>query len=97
VKYVKTSWRHDFDDEPVLIYSELDEDGYESRKVEVFRDGRSEWSDENHQTDDIGLSEIPFPGADEIAAHPEFDVEEIALTEFERVWGESQDCSRVTG
>jgi hypothetical protein len=97
VRYVKTSWHHAFDDEPVLIYSELDEDRYETRKVEVFRDGRSEWCDENHQTDSIGLSEIPFPTADEVSALPEFDVEEISSTEFERVWADSQDSSRVTG
>jgi hypothetical protein len=94
VRYVKTSWRHDFDDEPVLIYSELDEDSYETRKVEVFRDGRSEWSDENHQTDNIGLSEIPFPSATEISALSEFDVEEIASKEFEQVWEGAQGSAR---
>ncbi|MDH6125835.1 hypothetical protein [Kitasatospora sp. GP82] len=87
MRYVKVAWHHDFDDEPVLYLSELGEDGYETRKVQVFRDGRSEWADEDHETAGVGLSEIAFPPVSEIAAQPEFDAEEISSTEFEQAWG----------
>ena len=37
--YVLTEWDHDLDDEPCLIYSELDDGRMERRKVEFFRNG----------------------------------------------------------
>ena len=35
--YVLLEWDHDLDDEPYLVYSELDEKRMERRKVEFFR------------------------------------------------------------
>ncbi|WP_181138938.1 DUF6881 domain-containing protein [Streptomyces sp. Ru72] len=46
VWYLKVIWHHDFPDEPVGILSEVGEDRYEVRKVEVFRGGRLDWADE---------------------------------------------------
>ncbi len=40
MKYIKVKWLHSHPDEPVLLYSELDKDRWETRKVEVFADGR---------------------------------------------------------
>ncbi|GAB3812102.1 DUF6881 domain-containing protein [Micromonospora zhanjiangensis] len=86
MRYVKVSWQHDFDNEPVLYLSELDDGGYEARKVEFFRDGAADWADETRETETIGLSDVPFPTAEEIAAHSEFKVEEISSVEFEQAW-----------
>ena len=91
MRYVKVAWHHDFEDEPVLYFSELGEDGYETRKVQVFRNGRSEWADEGHETGSVGLSEIPFSSVEEISSREEFDAMEISVGEFERVWASS--CS----
>lgn len=93
MRYVKVAWHHDFPDEPVLFFSELGEDGYEIRKVQVFRDGRSEWADESHETASVGLSEIPFPPVEEISSQEEFDAEEISADEFEGVWMNSRGDS----
>ena len=38
--YLKVKWNHSFSDEPVLLYSELDRERWEVRKVEVFPGGR---------------------------------------------------------
>jgi hypothetical protein len=38
--YLKLIWHHEFIDEPTWLYSELDENRYEVRKVEVFKDGQ---------------------------------------------------------
>jgi hypothetical protein len=38
--YFKCKWNHAYRDEPVLLYSELDEERWETRKVEIFRDGK---------------------------------------------------------
>jgi hypothetical protein len=68
VRCVKVTWEHDFADDPVLYLSEFGGDGYETRKVQFYRDGRSEWADESHETANVGLSEIPFPSLEEISS-----------------------------
>ncbi|WP_353885443.1 DUF6881 domain-containing protein [Acinetobacter bereziniae] len=36
MQYLKVEWMHDFLDEPIFLYSELDKNRNELRKVEVF-------------------------------------------------------------
>jgi hypothetical protein len=84
--YVKVHWDHGFADEPVELFSELGEDRYEVRKVDVYRDGRADWADAGRETDAIGLAEVPFPGLGEINAQPEFHAEVITAAEFEAAW-----------
>ena len=86
MQYVKVQWHHEFPDDPIAYYSELDDDRYETRKVQIYRDGHMEWADTGHETDTAGLSEIAFPPLDEIAADPEFTPEEIDAQQFEEVW-----------
>ncbi|POX59752.1 hypothetical protein C3492_31215 [Streptomyces sp. Ru62] len=87
MRYVRVAWSHDLEDEPVLYLSELGEDGYETRKIQYFRDGKVEWADELHETASVGLSEVAFPlDLREISDQPEFDAVEIAPEEFEREW-----------
>jgi hypothetical protein len=86
MQYVKVRWAHDFPDDPVVYYSELGEDRYETRKVQIFRDGRMEWADDHHESDTVGLSEVAFPPLEEIAAQPEFSPTVIDAREFEAVW-----------
>jgi hypothetical protein len=38
--YIKVKWSHSFPDEPILLYSELDRERCEIRKVEAFPGGR---------------------------------------------------------
>lgn len=93
MRYVKVSWVHAFSDEPVLFFSEIDEDGYETRKVQVYRDGRAEWADEDFETAAVGLAEIPFPSAGEISSREGFAAEEIGSEEFDRAWSEARSGS----
>ncbi|WP_330300368.1 DUF6881 domain-containing protein [Streptomyces sp. NBC_00503] len=90
MRYVKVAWDHDSADDPVLYLSELGEDGYETRKVQFYRDGRSEWADESRETATVGLSEISFPRLEEISSQPDFSAELIPVDEFERAWSRSR-------
>jgi hypothetical protein len=83
------AWDHNFADDPVLYLSELGDDGYETRKVQFYRDGRSEWADGSHETASVGLSEIPFSSVEEISSQSEFSAELIEPDEFERAWIDS--------
>lgn len=40
MQYLKVQWIHEFEDEPALICPEYDDEGWETRKTEVYRDGR---------------------------------------------------------
>jgi hypothetical protein len=40
VRDVRVGWKHQHPDDPVILYSELDGNRFEVRKVEVFRNGR---------------------------------------------------------
>jgi hypothetical protein len=90
MRYVRVSWLHDQESDPVLYLSELGADGYETRKVQIYRDGRAEWADESHETDAVGLSEIPFPPLEEISVQPEFEAESISAEEFEEGWARAR-------
>tara|TARA_R110002049_G_scaffold240956_1_gene414794 strand:+ start:366 stop:641 length:276 start_codon:yes stop_codon:yes gene_type:complete len=84
--YLEVRWFHTFQDEPVLIYSELDEDLWELRKVEEFPDGTLGYADNKNHTEFTELSISRYPPFDEIASHPEFELNYIDQEIFEKVW-----------
>ena len=91
--YIKVEWIHALVDEPVLLYSELDHERNETRKVEVFGDGHVEWADPSRESGTTGLSEEPIPDLAEIGADPQFVPHEIDAEEFEAIWSVAQNAS----
>jgi hypothetical protein len=90
--YVKVCWDHEFAEEPVDVFSELGDDRYEVRKVEVYRDGRLDCADVSRDTDTIGLGEAPFPDLQEINSQEEFHAEAITAAEFEAAWARARSA-----
>jgi hypothetical protein len=86
MRYIHVQWLHSFPNEPVDLYSELDDVGWETRKLEVFRDGTVGFASRTESTGDTDLGEIPVPPLEEIAADPQFRPTLIAKEEFERLW-----------
>jgi hypothetical protein len=86
VFYMKVIWKHDLPDEPVLLYSEVDDDRWEKRKVEIFRAGPPGYADRTRSTGSTGLGLVQVPDLSEISADPEFEATEVSREEFERVW-----------
>jgi hypothetical protein len=84
--YMKVEWKHSDPDDPVWLYSELDAERYEIRKVDVFRDGRLLYADPSASHEATRLSEAPIPSLAEIASNPQFEPVEITKDEFEDVW-----------
>lgn len=80
------SWHHDFDDEPVLLHSEIDDEGVERRKVDEYSDGRLDFADETREMGTTRLSETAVPAAEEIDAQDEFSVEIIDGAVFDEIW-----------
>ncbi|HEV7805727.1 MAG TPA: hypothetical protein VGO80_07915 [Solirubrobacteraceae bacterium] len=86
MRYQRVMWHHDFADEPVLLYSEIDENGRERRKVDEYRDGRLDMCDEFECTGTTRLSLTAMPTLEQIASQSEFTPESISKDEFESVW-----------
>ena len=84
--YLKVRWRHSEPSEPVWLYSELDGSRRETRKVEVFADGRRGFADGTVAVGSTSLGVTPIPTVEEIARDPQFEATTISNEEFEREW-----------
>ncbi len=95
MRYIRVEWRHDDQDEPVMLLSELDDESYETRKIELFRDGRGGFADASESLPPTQLGLVPVPELREIAIFPEFRPEEITKAEFERAWESARAAVRT--
>lgn len=84
--YIKVKWIHSFPDEPHTLYSELDEDRMETRKIEVFGDGRVGYAPSSASGTSTTLAIEPLPELRAIALDPQFIPMEITRDEFESIW-----------
>jgi hypothetical protein len=94
--YLRCRWKHSFPDQPIFLYSELDDERWEHRKVEIFANGRAGYADRHQESGDtrLGLASIPPLAA--IAADPQFDPAEVNKEEFELVWNDAISRSGKT-
>ncbi|MBB3804653.1 hypothetical protein FHT03_000345 [Xanthomonas arboricola] len=86
MKYLKVKWTHSLSSEPVLIYSELDENSLEMRKVEIYLDGRIGYASKCEVSGGSNLSIEPIPSVKQISNDPQFEPIEINGEEFEGIW-----------
>ncbi|WP_272263132.1 DUF6881 domain-containing protein [Streptomyces xanthophaeus] len=86
MQYWHVNWLHDEIEDPVTIFNEIGEDGYETRKIHIYRDGRKIRADEHHESPEIGLGEIPVGDIRDVAAMPEFQAFVITRAEFDTWW-----------
>lgn len=86
MEYWKVEWHHGFAEEPVVLYSEIGPDRWETRRVQGYRDGRLLRADAEHESGDVFLAEIPFGDIGEVAAQEEFSARVIDRRAFEDVW-----------
>ncbi|QNT25482.1 DUF6881 domain-containing protein [Ralstonia solanacearum] len=84
--YLRVKWMHEFKSEPVYIYSEMNSDRWETRKVEIYVDRRMGFSDGTNSVGGSMLSTEPLPSLQEIATDPQFVPVEISQEEFEKIW-----------
>jgi hypothetical protein len=84
--HLKVFWKYADEDEPVILYSELDAELNEVRKVDIFRDGSLFYACAESSTGDTELSYMPLPPFEEIAEDPQFEPMKITKEEFEEIW-----------
>ena len=64
--YMRTLWFHDNNDDPSIIYSELDQNRYEVRKIEFFKSGNHLYASQEKERESCILGELPIPKIEEI-------------------------------
>lgn len=84
--YICVRWLHSSQADPVLLYSELDEERWETRKVEVFPDLSIGYADASTHSAQTRLGLMPVPLLAEINADPQFVGIEIDAAAFEQAW-----------
>ena len=84
--YIRCRWKHDSEDLPVEIWSEFDEERFESRKLEYFRDGTVGYADRLECSPRTQLADQPLPQLDEIFPDDEFEELEVSDSTFEERW-----------
>ena len=95
MRYSRLQWNHPSPSEPIEILSEYDENGWERRKVEVFRDGSVHFASGMESVGGSKLSLIQRPPDEEVVAKPEFRVFEMSSEEFERAWDQAHERNHV--
>jgi hypothetical protein len=85
---IDVAWTHDFDAEPIRLVSELDNERYEIRKLEFFRDGRIGYADGHNSTMGTQLGTLPVPSLAEINADAQFNAHIIDAMLFNRLWSQ---------
>ena len=86
VEYILVRWVHDFPNEPIWLVSELDDERWEMRKVEVFPDGTQGYASGHIKHGGTGLGIEPVPLLEDIAGDPQFIPTTITRAEFEAIW-----------
>lgn len=86
MEYIKIQWHNDEPDYPKWLFSELNDERFETRKIEVFADGRHSFANADIEQGGVRLSTRPLPPNENIDAQPEFSLSVIGLVAFEAVW-----------
>ena len=94
MKYVLAEWDHDLDDEPYLVYSELDGARRETRRVEFYRNGIT-FSYGAERGSEGALAAEPFPedlrDLEAPEGEGEFSAREIPPSLFYEIWNQAQE------
>lgn len=87
MKYIKVIWRHLSEVDPYAIYSEIDDNDEETRKIEFLKNGKLlGFACENFVWGDAILADQKMPTLNDINEDDAFDGIELTKNEFELLW-----------
>jgi hypothetical protein len=86
MRYIDVKWLHENEGDPVRLVSEMDLDGYETRKLEFFTNGDIGFACPSGATLGVELGVAPVPSIEEINAIDQFEGTEICAADFETLW-----------
>lgn len=86
MEYISVIWKHQLNDQPVRLVSELDHERFERRKLEFYSDGRVGGAWQGGSIGETELGSVAVPALSEINQMPEFAGEVIRKADFEALW-----------
>ncbi|WP_156312271.1 DUF6881 domain-containing protein [Methylobacterium platani] len=86
MKYIKVKWMHGDPKYPIELWSEIDDDRWEIRKIDIFLDGNMHVASKEFETRDTRIGLVPTPELDELNADGEFEAIYIDRSDFESLW-----------
>ena len=88
MKYIRLIWVHNFDDSPVILYYEYDEEDADTvvRKIEVFPDGRVGLASKEVEYGGSFFPEVVSMELDEFLEDKDMRYFFIQKEYFERIW-----------
>lgn len=84
--YIRVRWLHSSPDDPVDLWSELDSEREEVRKVEIWPGGRVGYAYDAEEVRGTRLGKLPVPPLNQINLDLQFKAEAIAKADFEKCW-----------
>lgn len=91
MRYQRVRWLQDSPEFPVLLYSEIDDDGWEVRKIDEYANGHRDLAGADLETGSTILGLDRVPTLDEINKDHQFDGVEITAEEFEEIWARAKE------
>jgi hypothetical protein len=90
MEYISVFWKHESNGDPVRLVSELDDERYERRKLEFFRDGTVGVASTEREDARTMLGIAPVPPLAQINEDPEFEGTAIGKSEFDGLWSQHE-------
>jgi hypothetical protein len=88
MKHIDVAWQAANSSDPLRLVSELDERGFETRKLEFFQSGAVGSASATHSTEGTVLGTEAVPSLKEINSDPQFHGTEISSEQFELLWSQ---------
>lgn len=86
MRYFRVEWSSQSDADPMIIFTEVDADRWEQRKIEIYKNGSQGFADLQEECNGSMLGEEAWPDFALLHKEPEFSVLEITKQEFEKMW-----------
>jgi len=93
MKYIQMKWKQHDDTYPAIIICEIDERGWELRKVEIWQNGRKGYASAEGEFGGTGLGLEPWLAEElqQLLKDPEFEVAELDPVNFEQIWRQREN------
>ncbi|MDQ0198242.1 DUF6881 domain-containing protein [Neobacillus ginsengisoli] len=89
MEYIYVEWIHNFIDDPVILISEIDENRFEKRKIEIYKNGKIGFAYNNVKVMGTRLSTEPMSSLNDISSDSQFSPKVITKDVFEKYWNEN--------
>lgn len=86
MKYTNVKWDHHNPNIPIEIFRECDNDYWETRKIEYFRDGKIVIASIDIKESEAMLSDRPFTPNSEMSKIDGYFEKDITVEQFDSIW-----------